>query len=635
LQAFIPTVTDFSRSASQLTGRFRDKWKMHRSQRKGKNLPDSGESAQSLLFEASASQCTTPIVLNVEPSVPAEEWVNHRSTLSIQSSDEDWGVVMEYNGPIPVDWTDVLRMDVKEHETDGSSTVADDPMEMIKFLTPPLLLSNAIDMDEEVYHSKLGEAQVITIFKRRGASQKVTLSLLQYGAEFFLSCGLWKQASRLYLLLCRIYQKFRPIPQRKCMMALVTGVRCAILEAGLDLAEWEALVRHWAANAEEFAFTIFDQWMLRMLCLQIQTQPTSSSTEPALRQFINDLPQGLGKLLDQPGEAFRSFMRKVHTIFYIVNSHGNTSEMEGVSLVAINARFQQYILEPSTAVPLDRDDLLEQTEHIRECLDWIVMELSHGSNIRDNWSNFRRSSTIARDADTAVLFFFLCSRWIEGGFGKDNAMDRENNSIDAYRVVPDLETIKVLTICIMRLDSPRTRLATLDVPRKLVEKSWSLRRRAQSGAKILSSESDEFLISTFLNHFTYYAWDTNNGMREDHENWLDQPISNLFVLEFLRIDLSDIAEGGSLDILEVKIEGYDPKTQIPSVDPPMRNSCDLFPTRATSMLASTLSSSDLSSLRHAAFRASSWVAVSSESPQSKAVKIDKFSEAFKVITIRE
>jgi hypothetical protein len=503
--------------------------------------------------------------------------------------------------------------------------------------TPQKWPSMIPDVEEDLYIPHFDEEQMITLGS--ATSCHAPLSTLQHQADFFMSCGLWTEASRLYLILCRVYQRFRPIPRRRCLMSLATGVRCAIL-GGLphDLIVLEEFVRVWLNESEKFLFTVFERWFLRILYIQVQKRQNNLGLDEAVLRFQDSggnapaFLEQMAHLLRRPDHDFRSFVAKVHTTFYLLNTPDRSFNSEHIDIEAVSTRFERYMRTPNKPIMLHRDDLIHDTKHIREYLDWILVEVASGFEFQVDFTEFRTASATARDADTAILFCFLCSRWIEGSEKRRKSSKESCYTTDTCHVIPELEIIKVLCIRIMRLHPTRMRFSKLNFPRNLIDKSWDLRRRAQAGAKALAEESDEVFMTTFLNYFTYYAWDKSNGMQQDAVSWLDPAISITFAKLFLPVDLSEIIEQSPLRPVEINVVGYDPKTQLPITVSPPQNLTGPFRARSTSMLAGTLSSSDLSSMRRMAKRGT-WVSVSSWRSHSGAIDIDRLSEAFKVSTI--
>jgi len=458
----------------------------------------------------------------------------------------------------------------------------------------------ALSFATGVYSEKHGEAQTITVFEIGEFEKRVTLNKLEHGTEFLLSCGMFKEASRLYLILCQAFQRFRPIPHRRCLLSLAAGVRCAFSgRSHTAQIAFSRLINKWLDETENFTFTVFERWFLRVLFLQVQTWRSEGPLGTDLAPFRNmcyDAPallEGVSSLMNRSKHHHHYFFTKVHTTFYILNSLDPRFNSDHMNHATINSRFKQYIEKPSEPIPLHQKDLLDHTNHVRRCLRWILIQVSICCDFQVKWSYFRDKFVSSRDADVAVLFCFLSARWVDECADQTSPFKEFHISTDASHLFPGLEILKVLSFLILKPDIPRKPTVS-DNPRNTVDRSWLLRQRALDGTQALIDESDETFMSEFLNMFTCLSW--NGEMKhilKDRRaaapiSWLNSTVCSGFINKYLGLDVSDLTERCPLKSVQIKIEGYDPKTQVPMVDSPPAYAPGPFEARI-SMMASTIS----------------------------------------------
>ncbi|KAF2669800.1 hypothetical protein BT63DRAFT_412602 [Microthyrium microscopicum] len=500
---------------------------------------------------------------------------------------------------------------------------------------------------QPLYSAKPGEAQRIKLqHERSGFETQFDLSKLQFSADFLMANERYKEASPLYLILCKAYQGFYPVPKRKCLMAVVAHYRCATTGSGLRSAK--KLLKDWLEKADMFrvALTAFEQWLLRIMLLQVllslylfseafelfEEFETATAHDPSILRAL-----GVTEAMRLPVNAITmdKLIRCTQMMFYLFES-----EPAQANLATICSRFKGYTifegcmrLDGIASEPYDKfssswfKDIQAVSSYFRRCLHWIGSEIKSFSllSIGSDWKSFRRQFPDFIHADTAMIFYFLASKWMtyQGAPGK-RKIEQKNSNPESSPRVADLEVLKILSAMTMEESTTKKHQAKSAKLKSVEDKVAFLLKRAKLGIKSLMKMPDKTFARRVLGYFDRF-------LHTDTWHCLEPNICYKFVAHSIDFLPSIWELGPSKHWRILQIDGYKPDKDCACKDGRSDDgSCSVDKKSAPrTCLAESLSGSEMSSMRKMSWRAANKAFKTSPS------SMDQLSESLRGSTIHD
>jgi hypothetical protein len=502
---------------------------------------------------------------------------------------------------------------------------------LLESLTNPAAINSDGDMFS--FNSGSGQTHRVLIYVN-DIKHEFDLSVIHHTADVFITSGMEQEACRLYLLLCRIYERFNPPLPGTCLKTLAAAYRCSSSVSELDLVT--QLMNKWLLHAEEFQFTSYERWFLRILLISVYIYTDDRATALELltrfRKGISLMfPQFIERIIEKPlFRLFSTFLTNLFHDFHFGEPYFNKFQSRTLQLLRIESCLPAIYLTQGEQLRAS-NSILPSFSCLRRCMNWIIGQLSSAEMWNLKWKSIRHHFIDEIEAERATIFSFLWIRWLEQNGASDKTIFWEDEAGERICTgISDIETLEIATYQLLRRAPSKPRRRSFGQPRSTINKDWVLIQRALAGAFRLTALRDEGLALDFMDccHEKMPGFACGNSSR-----WFNSAISSEFANAILGAECDHITRRDPLDLLDFSLHTHDMNVASMANNAVHLASAVvegiLRQSMSRSVLALSLSSSDLSSMRRTALRTkNSFLSMSSWRTPSI---LDDLSETFSTL----
>jgi hypothetical protein len=419
------------------------------------------------------------------------------------------------------------------------------------------------------------------------------LAIVQEAAEFLFSCSLFEDAFPLYHLIWKQYRLNQNEFTKPNLAALVGCVRCAVIEADLDLIamEIESTVIRRPSHCKDI-----ESLILPVLSLIVTGRQGGRFTFGDLSTISSHFSGAeVGAFLPNDDNPLT-----LNLLTYWLMTLGfsfRLSQFTG----SWDMRDLQGLHSLDRLVPhknISREHILKQcpgpfelqspggaaNKRIRDCLDWCLRKIRLVSTLEQRWGRFRNYPLALdwKEAKSTALFLYLWDHWNE--HRKDSFMPSWTKVKGAFDISAT-ELLKATSFLIMKefFRDSKSGSSRLTPNLRLSRYLYTFLEQAETGAIALASLPDSDLAEKFLDNYMEINFDNTYPSRPPRTH-----LQRKEVMDYVQ-------EAMEIKILERRT------TSIRPVQARSRNrESNTTASSRVSAIAPSLSSSSMSSMRRLA-----------------------------------